>query len=157
MSRLNTVNLPWQLVAAILIALLSGLAQAQKDPDLKLSSEFEHFSVHHVIFNSTFVLPEVAQAAGIKRSKYESLLNISVFEQGKSGTVAAKLEGTATNLMQQQQVLQFKEIREQDAVYYLAPIRVASEELLRFDIRVLPLNSEQELRVNFSQTVYADK
>lgn len=139
------------------LLLVSGFAHAQTDPDLKLSHTFENYTVRPVVFNSTFVLPEVAKAAGIKRSKYESLLNISLFKRDKAGTVAAKIQGTATNLMQQQQVLSFKEIREQDAVYYLAPIRVASEELLRFDIRIQPEGSEEELQLTFSQTVYADK
>jgi len=129
---------------------------AQKDPNLTFETNVGGYTVRHVVFNSTFVLPEVAKIYGIKRSKYESMLNVSLSPQGKAGSLPAEVKGTITNLMQQQKVLQFKEIKEKNATYYLAPIRVSNEELLHFELTLKPASGEA-LQVKFSQTVYADE
>jgi len=137
--------------------MLSAVANGQKDPDLKIKSEAGGYTIHHVVFNSTFVLPEVAEIYQIKRSKYESMLNVSVNHNGEAGGIPATITGTVTNLMQQQKQLKFKEIREDKATYYLVPIRVANEELLRFKLQVTPEGSRKTFAISFKQTVYADE
>lgn len=137
--------------------LLSGLSLAQKDPDLQFQTVFGDYTVRHVVFNSTFIQPEVAKIYQIKRSKYESILNVSLSPKGQIGSIPAVVEGTVTNLMQQQRTLTFKEIREDNATYYIAPIRVANEEHLKFNLNVRPLDSDETIAVKFSQTVYADE
>lgn len=136
--------------------LLASLGHAQKDPNLTFETDFAEYTVRHVVFNSTFIQPEVASIYGVKRSKNESILNLSVSRRGKLGALPAEISGTVTNLMQQQKDLQFKEIEEDNATYYIAPLRVANEEVLHFNILVKPNNSDDPLRVKFSQTVYAD-
>jgi len=120
------------------------------------SQQFEHFSVHYSILSSTFLLPEVAKAYGIKRSKYESLINISVAPNNQYGGISVNLSGTATNLMQQQKSLDFIEIKEDKTVYYLAPIRVAGKELMHFVIEVKVPGQPDTLTTKFSTTLYAD-
>lgn len=120
-------------------------------------SVFQNYTVRYAIFNSTFILPDVARAAGIKRSKYESLINVSVYKNGSPGSIAAKIQGSTKNLMQQLKSLDFKEIREKNATYYLAPIRVANEELMHFNLDVSPAESQETLNIKFSQKVYADE
>lgn len=134
-------------------------AHAQKDPDLKTETEFKNYRVQHVVFNSTFIQESVAMNYGLKRSKYESLLNISVYDKNSSKTIAtvpAKITGTVKNLMQQQKSLEIIEIKEKDTIYYLAPIKIANEELLHFELNITPEGGEA-LNVKFSQTVYADE
>ncbi|MFL0800232.1 MAG: DUF4426 domain-containing protein [Agarilytica sp.] len=130
-------------------------AQAAKPYDT--TTEFAEYTVKHVVFNSTFVLPEIAKIYKLKRSKYESLLNISIYKKGEVGSIPATISGTVKNLMQQQKVLDIKQIEEQNAVYYLSPVRVANEELLHFELNVRPKGSKQDLTVKFSQKVYADE
>jgi hypothetical protein len=145
-----------------LLVLILGLlaftpaSHGQKDPNLRIETVVNGYTVRHVVFNSTFVLPEVAKIYGVKRSKFESLLNVSVNPKGELGSMPAEVTGTITNMMQQQKILEFKEIKEKDATYYLAPIRINNEELLHFDLSVTPAGGEA-LRVKFSQTVYADE
>ena len=139
--------------------MLALSASAQKDPKLKTESDFENYRVQHVVFNSTFIQEDIAKTYGLKRSKYESLLNISVYDKRSKKTIAtvpAKITGTVKNLMQQQKTLDVIEINEKDTVYYLAPIRVANEELLHFELSITPKGSDP-LIVKFSQTVYADE
>ncbi|MFL0811362.1 MAG: DUF4426 domain-containing protein [Agarilytica sp.] len=143
------------LLSVLHFVLLSS-AQAQTVEKLKTETEFGDYIVRHVVFNSTFVLPEVSKSYQIKRSKYESLLNVAVSKKGEIGSIPAKVSGTTKNLIQQQKQLNFKEISEKDATYYIAPIRVANEELLHFTVHVTPENSDEAFVVNFSLTVYAD-
>lgn len=54
------------------------------------------------------------------------------------------MSGNATNLIQQSRPLKFKEIREGDAVYYLAPLRYENEETLTFNVDVTLPNGKKE-------------
>ncbi len=144
-------------LSTIIFLCLSTLTFAQPGKSYNTTTDFAEYTVRHVVFNSTFVLPDVAKIYKLKRSKYESLLNISVYKKGEAGSIPATISGTVKNLMQQQKVLDVKEIEEKNAVYYLSPIRVANEELLHFELIIRPDGSQQDLTVKFSQKVYADE
>lgn len=119
-------------------------------------TDFEKYSVHYSVFNSTFVPANVAANYGIKRSKYESLLNVSISPVGESGALPAKISGTVTNLMQQQKQLEFIKIEEKTTTYYIAPIRISGEEVVRIDLKVIPRGETQALKVKFNKKVYSD-
>ncbi len=146
------------IVAAALILLQTQPAMAQPraedQPPMQLKSEFKNYVVHYTLFNSAFILPEVAKAYGITRSEQETLLNLTVTKKDEFGGLPASVSGSHKNLMQQQKNLRFTEISEKDAVYYLAPIRVSSEELLHFELNISPKGSNETLTVKFSQKVY---
>ncbi|VUD67572.1 hypothetical protein TDB9533_03860 [Thalassocella blandensis] len=133
---------------------IHAYANAQQANPMSTETLIDGYVVRHVIFNSTFVLPEVAQQYGLKRSEYESLLNISVNRQGEFGGEEVKLEGTYKNLMQQQKVLQFQQIKEKDAIYYLAPVRISGEEMLHFSLQIQ--TKDKTFETSFSQKVYSD-
>lgn len=141
---------------AALVSSPSALAQT----DLKTpvapnnATEVDGYIVRHSVFNSTFLPPEVAKQYGIKRSAYESIINVSVDKQGEFGGMPVELSGTSTNLMQQQKVLDFQTIDEGNAIYYIAPIRIAGEETLHFKLNIGI--GEQTLEVKFVQKIYAD-
>ncbi len=118
--------------------------------------DFENYSVHYNVFNSTFIPPDVAANYGIKRSKYESLLNVSISLIGEYGALPAKISGTATNLMQQQKALDFIEIAEKTATYYLAPIRISGEEVIRIELKVIPTGETEALELKFTKKIYSD-
>lgn len=100
-------------------------------------TQFEGYNVHHNAFNSDFLLPEVARSYDIKRSNKMALLNITVTvpqENAPEKPVAAVVTGTARNLIQQTRHLQFQEIRETDAIYYIAEFPITNELVLHFEI-----------------------
>ena len=124
-------------------------------------TNFEKYSVHYTLLSSTFVKPDIAAIHGIKRSKYENLLNVSVVPKGEYGGLPVKIHGTATNLLQQQKQLKFIEIKEETATYYLAPVRINNKEVIHFNLTVTPeiekYNEKFEpLELKFTKTVYAD-
>lgn len=124
---------------------------------LENRKDFENHSVHFNVFNSTFVPDHIAAQHNIKRSKYESLINVSLSPAGKYGALPAKIKGTVTNLLQQQKALRFIEISEGDATYYLAPIRINGEETVHIQLHVQPLNSDETLDIKFTQKLYSDE
>lgn len=144
-------------VAYFSLIFLISPCYAQQSPEFKTESIFDKYRVRHIVFNSTFVQPDVAKIHNIKRSKYESLLNVSLSKVSEDGSLPAAISGTVTNLMQQQKTLDFKEINEENATYYLAPIRIGNEELLRFSLKVIPEAGGDPLNVTFTQMVYADE
>ncbi len=58
-------------------------------------------------------------------------------------------------MFSQQTLLEFREIREGEAVYYLATVKHTDRELLRFQITVVPPGVSKKV-LNFKQTMYWD-
>lgn len=135
------------------LALCAGGCWAE---DYQGQRDFEKYSVHFNVFNSTFIPAHVAANYGLKRSKYESLLNVSVAPVGEYGAIPAKITGTVTNLMQQQKKLKFIEISEKTATYYLAPIRISGEENVRIELNVTPKGETETLELKFNKKIYSD-
>lgn len=130
------------------LLLLAGLVSAGQ----KITSGT--LDIHYVVFNSNFLQPSVATAVGIERSGKLALLNVSLVRngQGEKGQVS----GTVTNLLGQIRQLEFKEIDEQTAVYYIAPIKLDSREVLKFDLRITDAKQQQH-SFNFNQEVFPDQ
>ena len=118
------------------------------------SQTFGEYSVHYSIFPSTFLTADVARAYGIKRSKHENLINVFVSKEDKKGGVKVNINGNARNLMQQQQPFQFQEILEDDTVYYIAPFKVSSDEILHFEVICTLPDTGKELKVKFTKKIY---
>ncbi len=131
---------------------LSALAQAEQ---FKL---FDNYEVHYNAFNSGFVPPEVASAYDLKRSKYRALMNVAVLKQAGSdkSSVQAVVSGSMKNLIGQTQKLRFTEIREGEAIYYIASFRFTDDEVLSFDISVQPDPNSAAYSLSFKQHFYAD-
>ncbi|GAB6264166.1 DUF4426 domain-containing protein [Photobacterium sp. CCB-ST2H9] len=140
-----------QLLVAF-IALL-GLSLPVHAEQLKNIGELE---VHYSTFPSTFLTPEIAKTYRIQRSRYSALINVTVLDTTAEGkpAVAAVVKGTARNLVGNEKNLTFREIREGDAIYYIAELSHANEERFRFNIDV----SRQSTRGNiqFEQTYFAE-
>jgi hypothetical protein len=123
--------------------------------DLPFRQLSDDYTVHFTVFPSSFLTAGVAKAYQLTRGKDRALLNLSITNNHSQGLgIAAKLTGTARNLMQQQYQLEFIEIREQDAVYYLAPFRFINEEIMYFDVDIGI--DGQKHRLEFMKKLYVD-
>lgn len=112
------------------------------------------WEVHYIVVNSTFFEPEVARQYGIQRSQYNALLNISVLDKNNKQAESVALTGKATNLLGTTKTLSFKEVKEGDAIYYLAQIPFRHKENYRFDIDVRRGNDSEKL--TFKHEFYAE-
>lgn len=113
--------------------------------------------IHYVAFNSTFLTAKVARSYGLKRNEYSAIINISVLDKSSLGkpATAAKVSGSVKNLIGQIKTLSFKEIKEGEAIYYLAEFPISHEDNLTFTIDVNAGNvGSGPLR--FSQKFYVE-
>ena len=113
-------------------------------------------NVHYMAIGSTFFTPEIARAYGITRSRYNGLINISVLDNTKAGNPAktVSINGQAKNNLGQFKDLEFQEVKEGDAIYYLAQVSYNDEETLHFTLEINDGKEQQTLK--FSQKFYVD-
>ena len=112
------------------------------------------WDVHYMVVSTTFLTPEIAKAAGITRSKNSVLVNISVLDRMSKQAQSVAVTGTARNLMGRESELSFNEVKDGDAIYYLATLPFDDEEHYRFNIRVIQGNNSQLLK--FEQKLYIE-
>lgn len=110
------------------------------------------YNVHYVAFASTFISPEMARKYNIVRGRNRALINISVLDK-EGSPVRAKLNGTVKNLPGQILRLNFEEVIEGDAVYYLAQTRFSDQELMRFKINFVGPDGVEN-KLDFDQKLY---
>ena len=92
--------------------------------------------VHYATFSSLLIPPGVAAQHAIVRAKNRIVINVSA--QKATTSIPVDVEGIVTNLLNQQQKLTFSEVREADAIYYLANHLSLEHDILRFSIVVTP-------------------
>lgn len=134
----------------LLCLLLPGTSQAQQ------SEMFGPFELHYSVVNTTFLSPEVAAAYGITRGEKRAILNLAVREHLEETTRARpmRLRGSSRDLVQRQQELEFQEIRESGAIYYIAEFKFLNEEWLVFEVDFRPEGAEQTYSFKFKHQVY---
>ena len=112
------------------------------------------YEAHYVVVNSTFFSEELAARYDLIRGRDRALVNVSFLDA--SGTpVSVSLTGTVTNLLGQVEALEFREVREGPAIYYLAQIRHTDRETLRFRVQVRTPD-EQTRELAFQQQMFWD-
>jgi len=117
-------------------------------------TKFGDYVVHHTALPTDVLLPKVAKAYGIQRSKNRGMLNIVVQHKGKA--TKAKVTGTGTNLNSQLKHLAFREIKDGDVIYYISSFRVTNKEVINFKINIQPSGSSKEQTVKFKKEFYTN-
>ncbi len=131
------------------LALLPGLALGQQ------SETFGPFELHYSVVNTTFLDPNIAANYGITRGKKRAILNLAVRENLANGSAARAmvLQGRTWDLIQNQ-TLEFREIREGEAIYYIAEFSFINEEWRFFEIDFRPAGAEQTYTFRFKHQLY---
>ena len=136
----------------ILIAMLCGAgAQAQQ------SEIFGPYELHYSVVNSTFLAPEVAATYGIVRGNKRAILTLAVREEmAPAGeTLSMLLQGRTWDLIQNQ-FLEFQEIREGPAIYYIAEFRFINEEWRFFEVDFRPSGGNETYTFKFKHQLYVN-
>lgn len=148
--------------AAARLVLLCQLALALLLPAAAAHAEtqtFGDYTVHYIAVNSTFITPEIARQYDIERNRRGAFLNIAVLKNNADGSttpVTALVSGGKQNLMQQSGAIEFKEVREGTAIYYLGQFEFSNAELLRFSVDVQPEQRGPAYNIEWTTTLYAD-
>ena len=139
---------------ALMIAALGAMdARAQQ------AEQFGDFSIHYNTLNTNLLDPQTASAYDIQRSGTRALLNIAVLRSGDEGDipVTARVNASAVNLAGQRRDIEMREIRDQDAIYYIGTFRFRQEETLNFRISVSPEgHTRAPHEFTFRQQFYTD-
>jgi hypothetical protein len=121
------------------------------------SKEFGDYVVHYNAFRSDTISPEVAKQYGLTRANNRVLINIAVLKKVMDTTgkpTKSTVTGSASNLTGQLKQLEFKEITEGTAIYYLADTKISDGEFLKFDIKVTPEGETRAARINFDKRFF---
>lgn len=122
---------------------------------------FGDYEVHYMGLSSSFLTPEVAKIYDIPRSRSLGFLNISVLQKTKGGQIPAALDadlkGSIRNLIGQARELEFRRVREGQAIYYISTFRFDDGDMYNFDLDIVPSNAKQKnFDVKFSQRFYEE-
>ena len=144
----TATRIPWLLA----ISLLAPLAAAAKD-----STVADGYVIHHNAFTADVLDPAVAQRYGIQRSKQRGVINVTVIKE-KPGTTgmptAARVEVSAASLTGQNLRVPMRELKEQEAVYYIGEFPVQDQETLDFAIEVTPEGTSKGIKARARQQFF---
>lgn len=134
---------------ALILLFAAGPSTAQQ------SERFGPYELHYSVVNTTFLAPEVASTYGITRGKNRAILNLAVREHTDSGTEprSMQLQGRTRDLIQAQD-LEFQEVREGPAIYYISEFRFINEEWRFFEVDFRPEGSDETYRFELKHQLY---
>lgn len=144
-----------RMLSGLLLAILwqASCANAQR------SEMFDQFELHYSVVNTTFIKPEVAAAYGLTRGKERAILNLSVREHLDAGGAVLRpmqLKGSTWDLLQKTTELDFQEVREGPAIYYIAPVRFLDKEWRHFQVHFRPEGADQTYTFKLKHQMYKD-
>ncbi len=121
------------------------------------SRVFGDYVVHYNAFRSDTLSPEIAKAYQLTRRNNRIIVNITVLKKvmGTTGKpVSATISGNASNLTGQLKNVDFREIKEDTAIYYIAELKVSDGEFLKFRLNITPDGEEGPARLQFSKRFF---
>lgn len=142
------------------LTLLLGMIFCSSAPG-QAQPQFEHksgdYTIYYSLFPSSFLQAEVAGRYGLTRAKDRAILNISIRkdEGNTSREQAALVRGTSSDLIHSLP-LEFEEVREQGAIYYLAEVRTSSQATLYFDLQISPDPNAAAIELRFNREVFPE-
>ena len=150
---MNILSKKFSLRALFIISLVSFISSTAAAKNMtKLGS----MDVHYMAIGATFLTPEIAKNYGIERSRYNGLINISVLDNTQKNKPAktVSITGTARNDLGQIKSLEFQEVKEGDAIYYLAQVNYSNEETYYFELEIT--DGKESHKMKFKQKFYVD-
>ncbi len=135
-------------ISALFLFVAGGAAAQQ-------SERFGPYELHYSVVNTTFLEPRVASTYGIVRGKNRAILNLAVREHVGDSTRprSMQLQGNTRDLITAQ-ALEFQEVREGEAIYYIAEFRFINEEWRFFTVDFRPEGAEETFRFELKHQLY---
>ena len=123
------------------------------------SKDFGDYVLHFSALSTEQLSPEVARQHDIVRSGNRGLLNVSIIkkEPGALGkSVSGSVSASAINLTGQLKNITFREIREEEAIYYIGEAMISNEETLIFTIDATPINESSRFTIRYMKQFFVD-
>lgn len=131
------------LLAAALILPVTASAEIQ---------HFDNLDINHNVITTDSLVPEVAKAYGITRSKRRALLTIAASRPGTNGTpqsVEVDVTAYVVNLTEQMRRIKMRKISEGNAIYLIGDFGIAPPEYLKFSIDVTEKGMAKPYKIEF--------
>ena len=134
----------------------------QQEDVLTATESFRDFGDYTVHFNAIVtdqLTADIARQYGIARSANRAMLNVSIIDNSAANgrtSLAAEVNATATNLSGQLRNLAMREIRENEAIYYIGETQIANAETLIFSITVRPEGAARSETLRYMQQFFVD-
>jgi hypothetical protein len=121
------------------------------------STAADGYVIHHNAFTADTLDPVIANSYHIQRSKQRGVLNVSLIKD-KPGTTgiptAARVEVNAVSQTGQKMRIPMRELKEQDAIYYIGEFPVQDQETLNFTIAVTPDGTAKTIEARTNQQFF---
>lgn len=140
----------------LMVGLLSSMLSINSHAQQNTSYELDNHIIYYNVFNSTMIPPDIARVHNLVRAKDQVYVNVALVKKTGGNGIPAIISGYHRNLMQQKFELEFIEIKEPTATYYLAPIRFINEEILHIDIVVESLDKTDAGALTITKKLYKD-
>jgi hypothetical protein len=121
------------------------------------AQQFGDYVIHYNAFRSDTLSPEIAKQYNLTRRNNRVIVNIAVLKKVLNTTgkpVAATITGHASNLTGQLKELNFREIKEDTAIYYLADTQISDGEYLKFELKITPEGEAGPARLQFQKRFF---
>ena len=128
-------------------------------PGTESVKDFGDYVVHFNALKTDQLTPEIARQYGIVRSQNRAMLNVSILKkvEGTMGTgVTGSVSASAINLTGQFKAIAMREIKEENAVYYIGETPITDGETLIFTVDVTPINEASRFTVRFKKQFFED-
>lgn len=128
-------------LAALFAAMLLLMLLAPRAAAAGQSERYGPYVVYYSALSTDMLTPDVARTYGFVRSSHQGLLNIAIKRDNGSGdgqAVSGTISGSATNLTGQRVPVEFLQVKEGDAIYYLGTFPISGSDTVRFDLNVAP-------------------
>ncbi len=128
-------------------------------PGTETSRDFGDYVIHFNALTTDQLTPDIANEYGIVRSENRAMLNVSILQKRDGDTnvpVTGSVTTSALNLTGQLKNMAMREIREDEAIYYIGETSITDGETLVFTIDVTPINDPSRYTVRFMKQFYVD-
>ena len=113
------------------------------------SVEWRGYQIYYTSLNSMLIPQNVAKAHNIVRSKNRIVTNISIRKEKKP--IVATLKGTNQNLFGQIFTMNFDEVLESTAIYYLSNQLIDERDTLSFDVNISIPSEDESYALKFKR------
>ena len=146
-----------KILSALLILAFTVLHTAPAQAER--SKTLGNYIVHYNALGTDFLKPNTAKQYSIKRSKNRGMVTIAIQTKPDTGNamgqpVTAMVSGFTKNLNGQTRNLDFKLIKEGNAIYYIDDFSVTNQEVVDFVLSIKPDNQGNLYSLKFRQQFF---
>jgi hypothetical protein len=129
-------------------------------PATESAKDFGDYVLYFNAINTDQLSPDIAREYGIVRSKSRAMLNVSIHHKlpdGRAEAVTGAVSASATNLNGQFKTMTLREVREEDAIYYIGELAITDGEVLIYTIDATPINDPSRFTVRFKKQFFIEE